>query len=82
MSNKKTVKQKRGVGQKIAWFFAMFSYLCALSSAVFAYYWKIDNGTQSPIFASALACIFFFITCGFVLQYISNTHIPTFEKAE
>ena len=81
MSNE-SVKKKRGIGKKIAWFFAMFSYLCVLASAVFAYYWKIEHGTQSPIFASALACIFFFFTCGFVLQYISNAHIPTFDNAE
>ncbi|MCP3850832.1 MAG: hypothetical protein GY694_11440 [Gammaproteobacteria bacterium] len=75
-------KRPRGTGQKISWFFAVFSYIMALGSAAFAIYWKLDNGTQSPIFASALASIFFFASCGFVLQFIANANIPNFNLSE
>jgi len=66
----------RGTGQKISWFFSIFCYFMAIVSVVFAYYWNFNNGTQSPIFASALACIFFFITSGYVLQTIANANLP------
>ncbi len=78
--NSKKEKPQRGTGQKIAFFFSVFCYFMSLVSIVFAVYWKMNYGTESPIFASALACIFFFICCGFVLQYIANAIIPTFDQ--
>jgi len=80
--NDKEEKPQRGTGQKIAFFFSVFCYFMSLVSIVFSIYWKMNYGTESPIFASALACIFFFLSCGFVLQYISNAIIPTFEQPE
>jgi hypothetical protein len=70
------MKKKRKLGQKISWFFAIFCYLMTLVTIVFATYWQMDNGTEDPIFASALASIFFFASCGFVLQYIANANLP------
>ncbi|MCW8929341.1 MAG: hypothetical protein OQL19_03770 [Gammaproteobacteria bacterium] len=75
-------KRKRGKGQKISLFFSIFSYVLAVVSAVFAIYWKMNNGTQSPIFASALASIFFCASCGFVLQFIANANLPDFNLSE
>lgn len=76
------IKKERRTGQKISFFFAMFCYAMALFSVAFAIYWKIDNGTQSPIFASALASIFFFVSCGFVLQYIANANLPDYNLSK
>ena len=73
-------KIQRGTRQKIAFFFAAFCYLMTLVSIAFSIYWNMNYGTESPIFASAIACIFFFLSCGFVLQYISNAIIPTFDQ--
>lgn len=76
------VKRERRMGQKVSWFFAVFCYLLAIFSIAFAIYWKMDNGTQSPIFASALASIFFFASCGFVLQYIANSNLPDYNLSK
>jgi len=80
--NNKNEKPQRGTGQKIAVFFSVYGDCMSLVSVVFSIYWNMNFGTESPIFASALACIFFFLSCGFVLQYISNAIIPTFEQPE
>ncbi len=80
--NEEIIKRPRGTGQKISWFFAMLCYLLSLVSIVFALYWKMENGTQSPIFASALASIFFFVSCGFVLQYVANANLPDFNLSK
>ncbi|MCU7939361.1 MAG: hemerythrin family protein [gamma proteobacterium symbiont of Bathyaustriella thionipta] len=71
--------KKRRLGQKISLFFSIFCYVMAIAAAVFAFIWKADNGTQDPIFASALASIFFFGSCGFVLHYIANANLPDFN---
>ncbi len=80
--NNDVIKKERRLGQKISWFFAMFCYVMSLISVVSAVYWKMENGTQDPIFASFLACIFFFGSCGFVLQYIANANLPDFNLSE
>ena len=76
------MKKERKLGQKISLFFSIFCYLMALLSAAFATYWQMNNGTQSPIFASALASVFFFVSCGFVLQFIANANLPDFNLSE
>ena len=76
------MKKERRLGQKISLFFSIFCYLMSLLSAAFATYWQMNNGTQSPIFASALACVFFFVSCGFVLQFIANANLPDFNLSE
>jgi len=77
--NNDNIKRKRKTSQKISLFFSIVCYVIAFFSAAFAIYWKIDNGTQSPIFASALASIFFFGSCGFLLQYIANVNLPDYN---
>ena len=76
------IKRPRGTGQKISWFIAMFCYLMSFASIAFTLYWKMNNGTQSPIFASGLASIFFFVSCGFVLQFIANSNIPDYNLSK
>ncbi len=68
--------KKRKLGQKVSLFFAIFCYVMALVSIIFSFIWKGDHGTQDPIYASALASIFFFACCGVVLQTIANTNLP------
>lgn len=70
------MKKDRKLSQKISWFFSVLCYLISFLAVVFAIYWKLENGTQDPIFASALASIFFFGSCGFLLQYIANANLP------
>lgn len=71
--------KQRKTGQKISFFFSILCYVMAVVAVVFAIVWKLDNGTQDPIFASALASIFFFASCGFVLQFIANADLPDFN---
>lgn len=67
--------KNRKVGQKISFFFAVSCYLLAIAAAIFGFYWWNSYGSQSPIFASALASIFFFASCGVVLHFIANTNL-------
>ena len=76
------MKKDRRPGQKVSLFFAIFCYTMAVVSVAFAFYWKMENGTQDPIFASALASIFFFVSCGFVLQYIANSNLPDYNLSK
>lgn len=77
MNNKtNTGARKRKTGQKISLFFAIFCYLSSIACVVFSFIWKAEHGTQDPIYASILASIFFFASCGFVLQVIANTNLP------
>ncbi len=73
------IMKTRRFSQKISFFFAILCYLLAVASVIFAFIWKGDHGTQDPIFASALASIFFFGSCGFILQYIANANLPEFN---
>ena len=75
---KKHTKERR-LSQKISLFFSIFCYLMSVAAVVFAFVWKAEHGTQDPIFASALASIFFFVSCGFVLHYIANANLPDFN---
>ncbi len=74
--------KERRAGQKISWLFAVFCYLMSFATLLFAVWWKTQNGTQHPIFASALASIFFFGSCGFVLQYIANANLPDYNLSK
>ncbi len=71
--------KKRKLSQKISLFFSVLCYLFAVASVVFAFIWNTDHGTQDPIFASALASIFFFGSCGFILQFIANVNLPDYN---
>ena len=70
------MKKERKLGQKISLFFSILCYLMSILSIIFATYWQMRHGTQDPIFASALASIFFFVSCGFILQFIANANLP------
>jgi len=67
--------KNRKIGQKISFFFAVFCYLMALGAVVFGTYWWNSNGTESPVFASAIASVIFFISCGVVLHFIANANL-------
>ena len=67
--------KNRKFGQKISFFFAIFSYLMAIATVLFGTYWWNNFGTNDPIFASALASVFFFISCGVVLHFVANTNL-------
>ncbi len=75
------MKKKRKAGQKISLFFSIFCYAMSLLTIVFATYWRMEYGTQDPIFASALASIFFFACCGVVLQVIANANLPSLKMS-
>lgn len=67
--------KKRKIGQKISFFFAVFCYLMAVATVVFGGYWWNMYGTDSPIFASAIASVIFFISCGIVLHFMANANL-------
>ncbi|MDX2507521.1 MAG: hemerythrin family protein [Gammaproteobacteria bacterium] len=68
--------KNRKIGQKISLFFSITCYLMALVTIVFGAYWWATYGTSNPIFASAIASVIFFISCGVVLQVIANANLP------
>ncbi len=67
--------KNRKIGQKISFFFAVSCYLMAIATAGFSVYWWNHYGSESPIFASALASVFFFISCGVVLHFVANANL-------
>ena len=67
--------KNRKIGQKISFFFAVFCYLMAMVTVLFGTYWWNNFGSQDPIFASALASVFFFVSCGIVLHFIANANL-------
>ena len=73
------IMKQRKLSQKISFVFSILCYLIAVASAVFAFVWNTDHGTQDPIFASALASIFFFGSTGFILQFIANVNLPDYN---
>jgi len=75
-------RRERRTGQKISWFFAILCYLMSAATLIFAAWWKTQHGIQHPIFASALASIFFFGSCGFVLQFIANANLPDYNLSK
>lgn len=66
--------KNRKIGQKISFFFAVSCYLMAVATAVFGAYWWNSNGSESPIFASAISSFIFFISCGIVLHFMANAN--------
>lgn len=72
-------KRKRTTTMKVVFYIAITSYVLSLVSCGVAYLWHMEYGPKSPIYASALACIFFFLSCGVVLHTIANTNVPSFN---
>lgn len=70
------MKNDRKLGQKVSLFFSILSYFLAFVALVSGIYWKIEYGTQNPIFASLVACVIFLISCGVVLQVVANANLP------
>ena len=70
------MKKERKLGQKISLFFSILSYILAFAALVGGIYWKMQYGTQDPIFASLLASVFFLAGCGVVLQVVANANLP------
>jgi len=75
----KQAAKQRKLGQKVSLFFSVFCYVMTIACIIFAFIWKADHGTEDPIFASALASVFFFASCGFVLQFIANANLPNLK---
>ena len=67
--------KNRKIGQKISFFFAVSCYLMAVATFIFGAYWQQNYDTNSPIFASAIASVIFFISCGVVLHYMANANL-------
>jgi len=65
----------RKIGQKISFFFAVSCYLMSIATVFFGAYWWNAHGTDDPIFASAIASVIFFISCGVVLHFIANANL-------
>lgn len=46
-----------------------------MATVIFETYWWNNFGSNDPIFASALARVFFFISCSIVLHFIANANL-------
>ena len=75
-------KRKRSTTMKVVFYIAITCYILSIVSCGLAYLWHGEYGSKSPIYASALACIFFFLSCGVVLHTIANTNVPSFSVKE
>lgn len=70
------MKYKRKLGQKISLFFSILCYVLSVVTLIYGVYWKMEHGTQNPIFASLVASVIFLISCGVVLQVVANANLP------
>ena len=68
--------KNRKIGQKISLVFSILCYFMSLVTVAFGVYWWDAHGTSNPIFASAIASVIFFISCGVVLQVMANVNLP------
>lgn len=68
--------KNRKLGQKVSFFFSILCYFMAVASVGLGIYWKIEHGTQDPIFASIIASVIFLASCGAVLQVVANADLP------
>ena len=75
----KTMKQKKGIFQKISLFSAKFSFVIALLCGITLYIKVEEIGYQSPISASLLGSLFFFLFVGGLLTIVGNSDIPSFR---
>ncbi|MBT3307891.1 MAG: hemerythrin family protein [Gammaproteobacteria bacterium] len=66
----------RGIGQKIAYGTALFSYCSAIVLAYILITYDQDTGTADSIIASMMAGIVFLIGVGIVLHVIGKANLP------
>ena len=71
--------RKKSVLQKFSNVLGILSFILAVICAIFLYFKVQELGMQSPISASLLASIFFFIFIGFLFIVIANANIPSFK---
>lgn len=55
---------------------AYICYVAAVITLCAAGYRAYAVGTDNPIFASLVASVFFFVSCGIVLQVIGSVSLP------
>lgn len=65
---------QKNLGQKIAFFFAILSYLAAAGCALGAMLYTSEN-PYDPIRASLMASVVFFAGCGIVLHVIGTARL-------
>lgn len=71
-----TARPPRGIGQRVAYGFALGFYAGALVSALALGVWLEPLGLEHPVIASLAASIVFFIGGGVVLHVIGRVDLP------
>lgn len=71
--------KKQTFGQKVAFIFAMISYLSAVVCGYFTYAKSTELGMNHPVPASFMAAIVFFIGAGIVLHVIGTANLPSLK---
>ncbi|MFD2229968.1 hypothetical protein [Alkalimarinus sediminis] len=72
----------KGMMQKVALFFAYFSFTLAAISGVLLYLKTQELGASDPVTASFLASFFFCIFAGVCLFIMGNANLPKFTFDE
>lgn len=73
------MKSKPNLFQKVSLISAKISFVISVLCGIILYL-KIDEyGYQSPISASLLGSIFFFLFVGILLTIVGNSDIPSFK---
>ena len=69
----------RNIGQKISFYSAIVSYICAVASFIGIFIVKAEYGFNHPITSSFMATVVFFIGVGVVLQVIGTANLPSLK---
>jgi hypothetical protein len=69
----------RNLGQKISFYCAMGSYICAVATFIGIFIMKEEYGFEHPITSSFMASVVFFIGVGVVLQVIGSANLPSLK---
>ena len=77
LADTSSLHSRRGLGQRVAFGFALAFYLCAALCVAGFLLWYGELGGEHPVTASLGASLVFFIGAGIVLHVIGHANLPS-----
>ena len=77
LADTSSLHSRRGLGQRVAYGFALAFYLCAALCFAGFLLWYGELGGEHPVIASLGASMVFFIGAGIVLHVIGYANLPS-----
>ena len=77
LADTSSLHSRRGLGQRVAFGFALAFYLCAALCVAGFLLWYGELGGEHPVTASLGSSLVFFIGAGIVLHVIGHANLPS-----